>query len=311
MAGNGLQNPDLDFAQLYGQAKDAVPLLRSTGKNILAALKHRPGMSSVAFEMGEIKEPDRALAKILGDYRGDPKQISDITRGRFVVQNATQVRTLQKYIAENADSLGLEKTKNRFEVPSDTHFRDINMKLRMKNGHVVELRIELDDMVRVAKQTHSPYAQVQMIERRAEIEKRDMTAAEARQRAELMDTIRDMHDMTADHLGLNDLLSEEGSNKLARHAIERALRETLAHNISSTVRPEAISPTFGAQAGFFKKLAMSSALGLTTGLSPAFAQAEFYNAAVLKPPVASHESAPSAPASKPVLRASKPESSIP
>lgn len=270
MAGNGLQNPDLSFTQLYGQAKVAVPLLLSVGENTLAALKrkHRSTFSTVSFEMGDLKSEERSQDKIGGDYSGDLTQITDITRGRYVVHTPAQIKALSEYFAENAESLGVEKRKNRFEVPSDTHFRDINMSVRMKNGHVVELRIEHAEMVRAAKHTHKPYAEVQMLERRAEIEKRDLTHAEARRRSELMDMIRDIHDIPAAHLDLNALLSEKGKEKLEQHALERNVRESLNNTLTRIVQPEGISAKFGQHVGLLERLSGSSSI-ILPGATPA------------------------------------------
>lgn len=278
MAGNGLQYPDLSFTQLYGQAKAAVPLLLSVGENTLAALKrkHRNTFTSAYFEMGDLKSEDRALDKIKGDYSGDHTQITDMARGRFIVQTPAQIKALSEYFTENAESLGIEKRKNRFEVPSDTHFRDVNMSLRMKNGHVVELRIEQENMVRAAKHTHKPYAEVQMLERRAEIEKRDLTHAEALRRTELMDMIRDIHDIPAQHMGLNALLSEKGREKLGQHSLERAVRETLNDSLSRLAQSDSITAKFGRHVGLIERLAGSSTITLPDA-SPASSLAGIFN----------------------------------
>lgn len=310
MAGKGLQYPDLTFPELYGQAKVAAPLLLSIAEETLAALKrkHKKMFATASFEMGDLKTEKRAIEKIEGDYKGDHTQITDIARGRFIVRSPAQVKALSDYFAENATSLGIEKSKNRFEVPSDTHFRDVNMAVRMPNGHVVELRIEHEEMVRAAKQTHKPYEEIQKIERLAEREQRDLTPREAIKRAELMDTIRDMHDIPARRFELDGLLSDQGVSKMTQHSIERAVRQSLETFVSRTALNDGLSTKFGQHGGFLSQLALSSSIQVA-GLAPHLALAKIFNpdqkpgphaqkpGVTAEAPLASHLSLPMLPGS--------------
>jgi hypothetical protein len=71
MAGDGRQNPNLNFEQLYEQARQAVPLLRDSGERMIADLRRQhPGLfDNIHFELGPIKQVDRARDKIRSDYR--------------------------------------------------------------------------------------------------------------------------------------------------------------------------------------------------------------------------------------------------
>lgn len=220
---DGQQNPNLSFDELYEEAKSSVPVLDEVGKNMLADLQRaNPSLlNDIEFESGPLKTLDRATAKIAGDYAGDHSQISDLVRGRIVVENADQVEALRNYLNENAQALGIEKTKDRFAKPSNTGFRDINMKVRLPNGHVAELRIEHRGLLNAAKHTHEPYEKVQEIERRMKREGRYLTEEEALERRRLFDEVRDIHGKPAAQDGLDRLLNEEGRAELNRFEVER------------------------------------------------------------------------------------------
>src|SRR5690606_6703765 len=103
----------------------------------------------------------------------------------------------------------------------DTGFRDINMKMRLPNGHVAEFRIEHRGLLEAAHHTHDPYEKVQDIERRASLENRPLTPDEMFDRQKLMDEVRDIHAHAANPAGLDSLLNDQGRAKLATHAQER------------------------------------------------------------------------------------------
>lgn len=227
----GQQNSTLSLSALFQQAHDSQPLFDETGARILATLRdENPALfTAIAFENGGIKSLARATAKIAGDYGGDHSKITDLTRGRIVVDTPEQVEALRAYIDTHRESLGVETMKDRFANPSDTHFRDINMKLRLPNGHVAELRVEHRGLLEAARHTHEPYEQIQEIERRATLEDRPLSVAETHRRQDLLDRIRDIHDDIAVPAGFNDLLNEDGLTKLTAHALDRAPLEPLYH----------------------------------------------------------------------------------
>lgn len=73
--GDGIRRPqpDLSFDDLYKQAESSVPVLEKSAQDFLNRLKVRnPELfKNVTFEVGPLKEPDRALAKVNTDYKGD------------------------------------------------------------------------------------------------------------------------------------------------------------------------------------------------------------------------------------------------
>ena len=214
-------NAGLDV--LYAQARESLKTFEDVGQSIISHLKNVDDVlfDSAEFEVGPLKTKERAQAKIESDYGGDTTQISDLVRGRIVVKNADQIEALRNYINANGEELGIEKVKDQFAKPTDTGFRAINLKMRLPNGHVTELRVEHEGMVLAAKKTHDPYAQVQTIERQAEAEGRMLTEEEAIERQQLLDKVRDIHREPAQKDDLDSLLNQQGRQQLLRFDTER------------------------------------------------------------------------------------------
>jgi len=223
--GDGLQDPSLGFELLYEQARQSVPILQDLGDAILCDLKTRhPGLFADAkFEMGALKRLDRATDKIIGDYKGNHAKIYDLARGRIIIDTAEQIEVLRTYFQENAEDLGVESLKDRFTDPSDTGFRDINMKMRLPNGHVIEFRVEHRAMMESAKITHGLYEEIQEIKRKSVYENRNLTEEEESSIKTTLDEIRDIHRHPAKKANLDRLLSDKGWKILKSHERERGM----------------------------------------------------------------------------------------
>lgn len=76
--GEGLQNPDLSLEQLYEQATQAQPELKSYGENFLRYLQEKyPGQfDGVYFEQALLKEIERIQDKVAADYDGDHTKVA-------------------------------------------------------------------------------------------------------------------------------------------------------------------------------------------------------------------------------------------
>jgi hypothetical protein len=71
--GEGLQNPDLSLEQLYNQAMQSQPELKSYGENFLHYLqeKYPTQFDGVYLEQAQLKEFHRVVEKVEADYTGD------------------------------------------------------------------------------------------------------------------------------------------------------------------------------------------------------------------------------------------------
>jgi|GEM_PF-1360788 len=215
--GMARQDAALTFEQLYKVAKKSVPKIEKLAKKkILAELGSRhPGVfTGVTFENGPLKTRARAHDKIRGDYKGNYTEICDLARGRIIVDTVEQIEILRNYFQANRQALGIEEYKDRFAEPSDTGFRDINMKIRLDNDHVIEFRVEHRAMMKAAEATHAPYEKMQEIDRLVKAENRDWTQAERFKRYRILDQVRDIHGFPVQKAGLDQLLSHKGREKV-------------------------------------------------------------------------------------------------
>lgn len=217
-----------DFSLLYEEAHASVPLLDETGTRITQAMKNfDPALSGVTFQQGPVKAFDRAAAKLIDEKTGklDPAKASgviDLVRGRIVVDTPEQVQTVRRFLAENAEALGIKNIKDRFAKPSGTHYRDINLSVELENGHIAEIQINQKDMLAASEFTHDAYEEIDKINRNAAQQNRDLNPQEQARRAELLDFVRDVHDRGASRVqGLDSLLSQDGQNVLKRDHAQR------------------------------------------------------------------------------------------
>ena len=208
--GDGIKRPqpDLSFDELYQQAQTSVPVLENTGQSILDRLKtQNPEMfEGVVFEVGPLKAPERALEKINSDYGGDPRQIKDLVRGRFVVDTPEQIVAIKQAILEELD---VDSMKDKYLVPTETGYRDLNTKVALENGHIAEIQVQQRDMMRVNKPTHDFMEEIQEIERRAETESRLFTQEENVRLDSLRNQAKELHAAAAYDGDLNSLVKPE------------------------------------------------------------------------------------------------------
>ncbi|PTN12502.1 RelA/SpoT domain-containing protein [Nitrosomonas aestuarii] len=209
--GDGIKRPqpDLSFDELYQQAQASAPVLENTGQSVLDRLKtHNPEMfEGVVFEVGPLKEPERALDKINSDYEGDPRQIKDLVRGRFVVDKPEQIVAIKQAILEELD---VDSLKDKYAEPSSTTgYRDLNTKIALENGHIAEIQVQQRDMMRVNKPTHDIMEEIQEIKRLAKNENRIFSGYEASRIETLKQQALELHNAAAHDGNLNTLVKPE------------------------------------------------------------------------------------------------------
>jgi hypothetical protein len=134
-----------------------------------------------------------------------------------VIDTPEQIHAIRETLAdpEKRAALGTVEVKDRFAVPSGTHYRDINMTVRLENGHLAEVQINQRDLLAASEFTHDAYEEMSSIEKRAAFEGRPLTVSEDDNLRRLTNYTRDVHDYGAAKVpGLDDLLSDKGRNRL-------------------------------------------------------------------------------------------------
>lgn len=227
--GDKVKQPIGSFTPLYEQANVSPPLLDDGGSNIATEMRRQfPDiLGDVKFSQGPVKVFDRAAAKLVDRETGkinphDAVGITDLVRGRIVVETPEQINAIREFLANNADDLGIKSIKDRFAKPSDTHYRDINLTVELENGHMAEIQINQRNMLAASDYTHDAYEEMDSIQKRADLEGRDITADEKLLRQNLEQFTQDLHDRGAAQVfGIDSLLNEDGRAKLDKDYAKR------------------------------------------------------------------------------------------
>ncbi len=217
------------FMGVYEEGHASVGLMDQTGNQLADTMKEQfPGLfDDVQFQQGPVKEIDRTAAKLL-DKNGNFDQskaagVTDIVRGRIVIDTPEQIMAIRQILADenSRKEMGIVNVKDRFAVPSDTHYRDINLTVQLPNGHLAEIQINQRDMLAAADFTHDSYEDADAIAKRSNGQFQSGDDLEAKER--LDNYSRDVHDYGAAKVpGLDDTLSPEGRAKLEKdYAIRR------------------------------------------------------------------------------------------
>ncbi|MFD0810731.1 toxin glutamine deamidase domain-containing protein [Amycolatopsis umgeniensis] len=103
----------------------------------------------------EPKTEARALAKI-AKYDGDAARLVDLVGAKIQFNTvADAYNALNKIMAR--DDLKIVKFEDRFANPQASGYRDLQMNVRLPNGHVAELRLHLKTIDEVAVFEHALY----------------------------------------------------------------------------------------------------------------------------------------------------------
>ncbi|WP_191256276.1 WXG100-like domain-containing protein [Amycolatopsis oliviviridis] len=102
-----------------------------------------------------VKDDDRAKAKIAG-YDGDASQLTDLVGAKIQFDSVADVyNALAAVVADG--TLKIVSFDDRFANPQDSGYRDLQMNVRLPNGHVAELRLHLRHIDTVSAYEHALY----------------------------------------------------------------------------------------------------------------------------------------------------------
>ena len=250
----GLQNPDLNLKQLYDQAGEAMPDFAEFGQNFLQYLqdKYPEQFTGIEFQSAPLKDLERIQDKIIGDYGGSHTRISDMVRGRLLVETPEQIQIIRDEIAALKETLGIVKVKDFYAEPLETHFRTLNTQVRLPNGHVAEFRVDQHDMAIAGEKAHKLYEEIQAIERTAKAENRPLTEDEMVRRNELYEQQQAIFHDPAQKNNLDSLLNENGAAMLEANRDSRL--QSLAETFSN----------LGKSGGFVAGVAFGTLSGMFT-----------------------------------------------
>ncbi|ONF63056.1 hypothetical protein AVR91_0236310 [Amycolatopsis keratiniphila subsp. keratiniphila] len=101
------------------------------------------------------KDDDRAKAKIAG-YDGDASKLTDLVGVKIQFDTLADVYNALNAVMADPD-LRIVSFDDRFANPQDSGYRDLQMNVRLPNGHVAELRLHLRHIDTVSAYEHALY----------------------------------------------------------------------------------------------------------------------------------------------------------
>jgi ppGpp synthetase/RelA/SpoT-type nucleotidyltranferase len=134
------------------------------------------GQEGVASWRDKPKDRQRALDKVV-EYRNDVSSLKDLAAARIQFSRLDALYRGLWRIGQEPDIDVLVK-KDRFLEPQLSGYRDVLLSLRMSNGHVAELRLQLIAMDEVAEWEHALYEVRRDLEAMAESQDRSLTTVE-------------------------------------------------------------------------------------------------------------------------------------
>jgi hypothetical protein len=155
----------------------------------LGEMLEQPGPLVV---IGGLKGRARAREKVNTKYRGDWSRLHDIVRATVAVDTFAEIPAVVAAVSKHMQKTGWTLAtvpEDRFTQPTDAGYMDAVLKLRSPSGVIAELQVNVKSMLKAKEGLgrrdtkeeagHHLYERVRSITAQVELEKREMTAAEA------------------------------------------------------------------------------------------------------------------------------------
>ncbi|WP_433592818.1 hypothetical protein [Nocardia sp. CA-145437] len=133
------------------------------------------------------KDETRAWDKIKG-YDGDVSRLTDLVGAKIVFDQVSDAYRALEMI-ENDPRVRIVEFEDRFDHPTPSGYRDLQMKVQLENGHIAELRLHLSHIDAVASYEHALYEVQRDFKALAKDENRAMHPEEAALSTELKRTV--------------------------------------------------------------------------------------------------------------------------
>lgn len=125
-----------------------------------------------------LKDRGRVNNKIKTEFNGDPRQVNDLLAGRISFDSIKQIYDALLKIYDNR-KIEIVRYDDRFLKPQMSGYRDIILKLKLEDGHVAELRLELNPILKYSQEVEHPlYQVIRDIKTNAHRENRSLTSDE-------------------------------------------------------------------------------------------------------------------------------------
>ncbi|MER5700904.1 toxin glutamine deamidase domain-containing protein [Micromonospora sp. NPDC002296] len=158
---------------LYAAASAVQPELSGVAERLAESDERRVG---AAGWRRAPKERQRAEDKI-DEYGGDVSRLVDLAGAKVEFESLDELYGSLERLATFPE-VQIVRFKDRFKAPQESGYRDILLVLRMRNGHLAELRLQLAGLSRVATWEHALYEVRRDLESVARQEGRSLSGRE-------------------------------------------------------------------------------------------------------------------------------------
>jgi len=147
------------------------------------------------YQAVELKGSNRAVEKIVFDYKGNANKIKDILRATIVVDNFQQAGVALRELRSRYQVLdsGFRNLLDPKVQALDGGYRDIKMNVNI-DGHIAEVQVNIPEMVAVKDKYHDLYKIRENIDRIIDSELRQPTKAEQAQIDKINATMKPDYD---------------------------------------------------------------------------------------------------------------------
>ncbi|MFI7606613.1 toxin glutamine deamidase domain-containing protein [Micromonospora sp. NPDC049366] len=158
---------------LYGQAAAAQAELNRLAMTLVSVDGERLGEPGWRTEP---KSRQRVLDK-LSRYRGDASRLIDLAAAKIEFSSLDDLYTALVRIGDEP-SVTVVRFEDRFVDPQDSGYRDVQMILRMRGGHLAEFRLHLACLDEIAVWEHALFEVRRDLDSLARADGREMTSPE-------------------------------------------------------------------------------------------------------------------------------------
>lgn len=171
----------MDKGEGISRLMGAKPIVMGAGDKFEKTLAEMQAHKGPVVIVAPLKTPERAEAKVKGDYGGNWGKLNDMLRGTVAVDTVHDIPKAMGALREAAKAQGwsiAQKPKTSMLNPGETHYRDVNLVLKSTKGMTAEVQINLKSMIAAKSEGHKYYEEHQALQRKIEGEKRTPTTEE-------------------------------------------------------------------------------------------------------------------------------------
>jgi len=153
----GAGHTDDDLKLLFAEASAVEDELTDRTKALAGLTK-----GEAKFPPG-LKDIETARTKVKNEYGGDASQVCDLLRSTVVYDTFEDLMSgLSKCLMEGF--VEVVRGKDRYKKGTGAGYRDICLNIKMSNGHVAELQLNIKAMVAAKEVAHTQYEELRRLE---------------------------------------------------------------------------------------------------------------------------------------------------